>query len=113
MIVIDGTMQLHPDDREAMLEAFGPIQAATRADEPGCLAYAFSADPLSADGVLIYEHWADAAALDAHFNHPNFANARAVLGGFRRLGASMRKYRIDAAAEIYIDGKPSTAFPSE
>ena len=111
MIIIAGTMQFHPDDRGPMLEAFGPIQATTRAEEPGCLAYSFSPDPLSNDGVIIYEQWADAAALAAHFAHPNFKQAGGVVRSFRRLGGSMKKYHVDAEAEIYIDGKPSVEFP--
>ena len=111
MIVIAGSMQVHPDDREALLEAFGPIQASTRADESGCLAYSFSADPINDDMVLVFEHWADAAALEAHFVHPNFGRARAVLGGFRRVGGNIRKYRIDAEDGIMgPDGRPTASF---
>lgn len=111
MIVISGTLQIHPDDRAAMLEAFGPIQAATRAEEPGCLQYAFSADPLDDTTVLIYEHWEDAAALDAHFAHPNFTKARQCLGSFRRLGGNMQKYHVDKVAPIIgADGNVTSAF---
>ena len=111
MIVIAGHLTLHPDDRDALLEAFGPIQAATRAEEPGCLAYSFSADPLNADTVLIFEHWADGAAADTHFAHPNFNKARATIAAFRRTGGSVRKYRIDAVDAVNgPDGKPTSVF---
>jgi quinol monooxygenase YgiN len=111
MIVISGAMQFHPDDRTPFLEAFGPIQAATRAEEPGCLQYAFSADPLDDTSVLIYEHWQDGAALEAHFRHPNFGKAVQVIGGFRRTGGNMQKYHVDKAAPIVgADGKPTASF---
>jgi quinol monooxygenase YgiN len=111
MIVIAGSLKVHPDDREALLEAFGPIQAATRADEPGCLQYAFSADPLNADSVLVFEHWADGAALEAHFVHPNFTTARTTLGGFRLQGSTIRKYHVDAEDAIGgPDGRPTATF---
>ncbi len=111
MIVISGSVQFHPDDRAPFLEAFGPIQAATRADEPGCRQYAFSADPLDDVTVLIYEHWEDQAALEAHFAHPNFNTARQVIGGFRRTGGSMLKYHVDKEAPIVgADGKISASF---
>lgn len=111
MIVISGFMQFHPDDRAAMLEAFGPIQAATRAEEPGCRQYAFSADPLDDVTVLIYEHWEDQASLEAHFAHPNFVKAGKTIGGFRRTGGSMKKYHVDAEAPIVgADGKISASF---
>jgi quinol monooxygenase YgiN len=111
MIIIAGSMQFHPDDRDAMLEAFGPLQAATQAEEPGCLAYSFSADPLRPDTVLIFEQWETADALEAHFRHPNFANAGATIGRFRRVSGSIKKYRVDAVAGIVVDGRPSAAFP--
>ena len=108
MIIIAGTLNVHPDDRDALLEAFGPIQAATRAEEAGCLGYSFSAD-----GVLIFERWADAAALEAHFVHPNFGTARAVLGSFRRTGGTVRKYRVDAEDAVAgPDGKVTSVFAS-
>lgn len=111
MIVISGSMQFHPDDRAPFLEAFGPIQAATRADEPGCLQYAFSADPLDDTTVLIYEHWQDKASLDAHFAHPNFGKARQCIGGFRRTGGNMQKYHVDKVAPIIgPDGNISSSF---
>jgi quinol monooxygenase YgiN len=106
MIVIAGTLTLDPADRASLLEAMGPRVASTRADEPGCLAYSFSADPLQADTVLIFEHWLDADSLEAHFVHPNFDAARKVIGGFRVAGSSIRKYRVDASDKIYgPDGK--------
>ncbi len=111
MIVIAGTMSIDPADRASMLEAMGPRVASTCADEPGCLAYAFSADPLDDSKVLIFERWADAAALEAHFVHPNFAAARKVIGGFRVTGSDMRKYRVDAEDAIFgADGKPTATF---
>ncbi len=113
MIVIAGHMSVHPEDRAALLEAMGPRIASTRADEPGCLAYAFSADPLDDTSVLIFERWADAESLEAHFRHPNFAAAVKVISGFRRTGGSMRKYHVDAEGEIYgADGKPTASFAS-
>jgi len=113
MIIIAGTLNVHPDDRAPLLEAFGPIQAATRAEEPGCLGYSFSADPINDDGVLIFERWADAAALEAHFVHPNFDRARAVLGSFRRTGGNVRKYRVDAEDAVAgPDGKVTSVFAS-
>ena len=87
------------------------IQAATRSEEPGCLAYSFSADPLHPEAVLIFEHWASAEAAEAHFVHPNIDRARACIGSFRRTGGNVRKYRIDAEDAVTgADGKLTATF---
>jgi quinol monooxygenase YgiN len=72
-------------NRDRAVEASTPVQAATRAEEPGCLMYCFAADPAVATEMQVYELWEDPASLGAHFEHPNYlamAKALGNAGGF-------------------------------
>jgi quinol monooxygenase YgiN len=110
VIVILGTISLPPERRAAALEASLAPQTAVR-DEPGCLAYVFSADPVD-DGVIsVVEQWADAGSLEAHFLHPNFAVMRGVLGTAGITGVSIEKHRVDASGPVIgADGVPTASF---
>lgn len=104
MIIIAGTITIPADKRAACLADTAALQQATRDEEPGCLAYCFSADPCEPEIITVYELWEDADSLEAHFSHPNYTNMRAALGAAGISGADVAKYRIDASAPVYVDG---------
>lgn len=112
MIAIAGTIDLEdPSDRDACIAATAALQAATRADEPGCLAYSLSADPVVPGRIQVFELWADEASLAAHFAHPNFSGMRSLLGDFRRGPSAVRKYRIDLDEPVHDEtGSPRADF---
>ena len=58
IIVISGWIDVDPAARDELLAASVPLQQSTRDDEPGCEAYAFSADPVVDGRILVYEQWA-------------------------------------------------------
>ena len=64
-VIVAGSFVVAAADREAFLEGRRPAMEASRA-EPGCLDYVFAADPLDPERVVLFERWADQAALDAH-----------------------------------------------
>ena len=105
MIIISATIDIPADipadKRGGCVMASAPIQQATRTDEPGCLAYAFSADPCDAGTIVVYELWQDAASLAAHFLHQNYLAMRTMFGEHGITGSSTRKHRIDADAPVY------------
>jgi len=101
MIIIAGTIHIAPEKRAACLEASEPLQAATRRDEPGCLAYVFAPDPCEPGHISVYELWEDAPTLEAHFKHPNYTDMRTMFGVHGITGADVRKFRIDAVAPVY------------
>jgi quinol monooxygenase YgiN len=101
MIIIAGTITIAPERRAGCLEASMPLQQATRTDELGCLAYVFSADPCEPGHISVYELWADAPTLEAHFLHPNYINMRTMFGEHGITGADVKKYRVDASAPVY------------
>jgi quinol monooxygenase YgiN len=102
MIIIAGTIDLEdPDKRDAALVSVRALQQKTRDEEPGCLAYVFSADPCVAGRLVVYELWHDEASLAAHFEHPNYLNMRAALGRAGLKRADNKKYRIDLSEPVY------------
>ena len=114
MIVVAGTIGFADESaRDGAVAASVELQRSARHDEPGCLAYSFAADPVDPTVVQVYELWADAASLAAHFEHRNYTAMRDVLRRFERSGPSVTaKYRCDASAPVYDDaGRPSAEFP--
>ena len=69
MVIVAGTFDLDPDQRDAFLASRIERMHTSRA-EPGSLEYTFSADPLDPGRVLLYERWASQADLDAHLAVP-------------------------------------------
>jgi len=65
MLIVAGSFEFDPSDRDAFLEARTPAMVATRSEE-GCLEYVMSADPVDPARVILYERWADQAAFDGH-----------------------------------------------
>jgi len=67
VIIVGGTFEVDPEQRDQFLTERLDAMRASRA-EKGCLQYAFSADPVEADRVLLFERWETQADLDAHLN---------------------------------------------
>ena len=65
MVIVAGTLEVDPDQREAFLIGRMDAMRATRA-QPGCLEYTFSADPIDPWRVMLIERWASQEDLDAH-----------------------------------------------
>ena len=102
MIIIAGTIDIaDASQRDACIAASLPHQMATRAEEPGCRAYCFGADPGVAGRIQVYELWDDEPSLAAHFEHANYTEMRSTLGGFGPLVADNRKFRCDLAEPVY------------
>jgi quinol monooxygenase YgiN len=91
MIIIAGTITFDPAKREALESGFAAMQAETL-KESGCGAYEIY-NSRSDDGtVLIFEKWADDAALAAHMTSPHMAAFGAVMGSIGIKGIDIKKY---------------------
>ena len=99
-ILIVCTVEIEPERRAALLESVRPYVEATRAEEPGCLDYAFMPDTVDDDRIVVVERWTDEQALTAHFAHPNFAAAKRVLHENGSGRSHIGKYRVDRAEPI-------------
>lgn len=92
MIIVEGWVRMEPVEIERLRPAAVEMMRATKADEPGCLDYAYAAD-LADPGLLrIIERWVDQAALDAHFKTPHMAAFNGALAGVKVTGASVKAY---------------------
>jgi quinol monooxygenase YgiN len=113
MVVVAGVILFETQEaRDGAVAASIEVQRATRAEEPGCLAYCFAADPAEPTVMQVYELWTDGASLQAHFAHPNYTAMRAILRGFPRAGASVTaKHLVSASSPVYQpDGTPTADF---
>ena len=111
MIAVAGTIDFADrGQRDGAVAATADLQRATREQEAGCVAYCFTADPVVPTRMLIYELWADADSLAAHFEHENYRAMRTTLRGFERVGqASTMKFEIARQAPVYDATGTATA----
>ncbi len=110
VILIAGTVEFDPAQREAALRAASQLFAATRA-QPGCLDYVWSADPSSASRVYVYERWQDTECLAAHLAGPCYRGTLEALGRHGLRSANVAKYRVDKSEPVYDpQGKPRADF---
>ena len=65
MVIVGGTFELDPEQRDQFIASRGEMMRRSRS-EPGCIEYTFSADPLDPGRVMLFEKWEHQAALDAH-----------------------------------------------
>jgi quinol monooxygenase YgiN len=99
-ILIVGTIEVEPQCRAALLAAVRPYVQRTRSEEPGCLDYAFTADTVDDDRIVVVERWADEEALAAHFAHPNMAATKRALHENGSGASHIAKYRVDRAQPV-------------
>jgi len=102
MIVVAGHADFTTNEgRDQAIGGSGDFQRATRADEPGCLAYYFAADPVIETRMVVWELWQDEASLAAHFGHDNYFGMQKHLGGYGLASADFNKYRVDRHEPVY------------
>ena len=113
MIIIAGTVDLDPAQREAALDAARPLFEPTLAQK-GCRAYSWTADLLAPGRVQVYELWDGEAELAAHFEGPCYLKMRETMGAHGLRGANVSKYRSDRSEPVYDpSGRPRADFLSE
>ncbi len=78
MIIVSGTFEVDPAQRDAFLAERHDRMRTSRA-EAGCLEYTFSADPLEPGRVVLFERWEDQASLDVHLAGPPMDTAVAPI----------------------------------
>jgi len=69
VIIVTGSVQAHPESRAEVLRL--SLDHVTRSrQESGCLLHSVHEDVENPNRFVFLEHWADRAALDAHFRVP-------------------------------------------
>ncbi len=66
------SIRIKPEHVERFMAAVEENGRAARESEPGCQVFDILVDPQDRTQVLLYEVYADEAALDAHQNTPHF-----------------------------------------
>lgn len=109
-IIIAGTLDFDRAKVEQMLRDAAPLIRAGQA-EPGCIAYDWAIDPNVPGRVLVFEHWADEAALANHFASAPYREMGAHLNATGILGMSVSKFRTDLQEPVYDEaGTPRADF---
>jgi quinol monooxygenase YgiN len=65
MVIVIGTFHVDPAGRDAFITNRIAVMSHSR-QELGCITYAFTADPIESDVVILTERWTDRPSLDAH-----------------------------------------------
>ena len=65
MVIVGGTFEVDASQRERFIDSRLEMMRTSR-EEPGCIEYTFSADPIEANRVVLFERWESQEALDAH-----------------------------------------------
>jgi quinol monooxygenase YgiN len=100
MIIIAGTIDIRPDQREKLLELAVPLMNATNA-EPGNHEYVFSADSIDPGRVRIFELWEDEESIAPHFAQPHMAEFGKAMSQLTVTGSSVIKYTISGSAPLH------------
>ena len=90
-IIVTGTIDLDPANRDATIEVFTRCMTATRAED-GNEAYVFSADIEDPGRFHVREQWADQPSIDAHMASPHLAELMGAMGSLGVTGASLTQW---------------------
>ena len=97
MIIVAGHFAVDPAQREQFLRSREGVMRASRS-EAGCIAYAFSPDPLDPGRVLLFERWEDKAALAGHL--AALRQLPRPQDGITVLESEVRQYEISAVGPV-------------
>ena len=100
VIIIAGTVDVDPEQRDAALVAGKPHMEATRAQK-GCLDYVWSADGLVSGRIYVFERWQDTESLAAHLSGPHYLAMRDTIGAHGLRGADVWKYTPELIGAVY------------
>lgn len=106
-VIVSGWIDFDPAHREEALRHFSVVVAETR-QEPGCLDYAFCADPDVPGRVRVFEHWDSDASLVRHLTLPHVLHLRDAIAGLDRTGRSMTHHTV-AASRPMSSSTPASA----
>jgi quinol monooxygenase YgiN len=103
--IIWGWMDYGPN-RDQVLSHFVDVAVASR-EEPGCLDYTVTADAANDGRLVVFERWASADELAAHFDTPHIAEFRQAIAGYPRVDRALHRYFVSRSEEFTTSAKPS------
>ena len=96
MLIIAGHFDVDPAQRDEFIRDREEGTKRSRAED-GCLAYAFSADPLEPGRVLLFERWESKDALAAHI--AGLRNDQQPASAIKVIGREVLQYEISNVGE--------------
>jgi len=99
MLIIAGTLDVAPEQRDQVLALAEPLMLATH-DEAGNHEYVFSADPLVPGRIRIFEIWESDDNLSTHFEQPHMKEWGAALSAFDIKGSDLTKHTIATSGPL-------------
>jgi quinol monooxygenase YgiN len=97
MIIVAGTFEMDPEQREAFLDNSEAGMRRSRS-EPGCISYVFSADPLEPGRVYLFERWESKDALLTHLAAMKTAGPQPPVVPLRSV--EVQQYEISAVGPV-------------
>jgi len=97
MVIVAGHFDVDPERRDEFIRGREESMRASRA-EPGCVVYAFSADPLQPERVLLFERWESKEALLAHLQ--GMQSAPQSSSDIEIRGAELLQYEISRTGPL-------------
>lgn len=98
-LIVNGTMEVHPEDRERFIELVAKNVADSKGVE-GCIAYTFAADVRNPNVFHNVEAWIDRAALDSHMNSHLMQRAFSEVRNLRILSRDVTAYTVSGCTAI-------------
>jgi len=99
MIVIAGTVPIHPERHAEAVQVALRMAAATEA-EAGCISYRLYSDVGDPNTWLIFEQWENEEALLRHFQTPHMAEFRRQLPKYVTGPATIKRYTVEAVTDL-------------
>jgi quinol monooxygenase YgiN len=98
-LVINGTMEIGPEDREKFA-ALVQQNVAQTIGKPGCIYYTFAADVRNPNLFHNIEAWTDRHALDTHLQSEMMQSAFAEVGKLRVLSRDVTVFTVSGSSKL-------------
>ena len=99
-IIVAGYIDVTPENRDRTLRDAKPfIDAAL--NEPGCIAYDWTADTFNPQRIQVFEEWEVEEQLAFHLREQPYLDMAGHLGKAGILGSQTKKYRVDHSEPVY------------
>ena len=99
MILVTASARLRPETRDEALAAAQRMRAATL-EEPGCQEYSFWLAIDDPDSILVFERWADQAALDTHLTAPHTREFGAAIPSYADGPVTVTRFEVAHAGPL-------------
>jgi len=98
-LVVNGTMEIHPEDRERFVALLAQHVVDSKGVE-GCIFYSFATDVRNPNRFYNVEAWTNRALLDRHMNSVLMQAAFAEVKKLRVSARDVTAYTVSGSAKI-------------